>query len=354
MLRSFNWSGRGRIAAALVLCAAFLAGQSVTTTTLAIGGVDALGCAALASNPPTLEDGALVSGQNEVSYNSMTHVLTLTVSNTSPVVPGVPNPVITRVFANLPQLAVADVILLSQTGAGGPPPNFELSVDTDVTDSIHPIFASCFGNFGILLEGNEVLAGGGIKNPAADLLALPSALMTVGPVVFQHQIVPTSTSADSLIAQAFAYSLSVNTSGPQTASSVFKFQGALGVTGFVGNGPNEEGGSPAAWVVGEPMAGQNLTLIQGGTPTWNGWFIASLSPGPIVIGSHVIPLGPDYFIVFGGIMPPVGFLSQTVVVPQAPPLPEIGSITFFAITGLISPDQRIISVSEQIQIEIEF
>jgi hypothetical protein len=78
-------------------------------------------------------------------------------------------------------------------------------------------------------------------------------------------------------------------------------------------------------------------------------------PGPIVIGGHSYPIGEDWFVVLSGVFPTVGFLSANVLIPNAPEgVPEIGTITFYAIVAAASPDQRIISVSEQFSLAIDF
>lgn len=360
MPRSHIWLGSRRNSPLVVACASLLvmgsamAQSSVTTSSLAIGGPGALGCATPLLDPPTLEDGVLASADCDYSYDSFSQILTLTVTNTSLIVPGEPNPLISKIYVNLPQLAIASATLISQAGSGGATPNFTLAVDTNVTDTLGSLVSGCFGKFGLRLQHAPGL-NGSIKNAGADLIAGTPSAMVVGPVVFQIQIVGSSAASESLIAQAFSHSWSVNDTTSTTTNAAFLFAGGINDTGgILGSGPAAGGGSAAGWVTGTPQAGQTITVVQSGTPTWSGVFVASTSPGPIVVGSHTYGIGPDFFVVLNGTIPPVGFLSSTFVVPPAPAGPEIGTVTFFAIVVLASPDQRIISVSETTMLEVEF
>ena len=103
-----------------------------TTSSLTVGGIGAFGCNVPQTDPPTLQNGQEASGTAAFSYDGATQVLTLTVTNTSPIVAGQNNPVLRRIYVNLPPLACTGATLISQTGAGGAVPAFQLSVDTDL------------------------------------------------------------------------------------------------------------------------------------------------------------------------------------------------------------------------------
>jgi hypothetical protein len=178
--------------------------------------------------------------------------------------------------------------------------------------------------------------------------------MVIGPVTFQIQLALTTTAATGLIAESFANSRSANPPGSQQANCAFKLQTIEDDGGYLGNAPAAGGGSPAAWFVGEMMGGQTVQAFYSGTPAWEGCLVASLTPGPININGITFPIGADWFPIFGGILPPSGILFTNVMIPTTPPLPEIATLTFYAIVVLASPDHRTISVSEQFTLSVVF
>jgi hypothetical protein len=346
----------------LILCGLIaLAGTSpgqVSTSALAIGGVGSLGCLQPAQDPPVLNNGAIGMGECSFSYNQLTQVLTLTVSNTSPVVPGEQNPVVRRVYVNLPQLACSGAALISQTGAGGPAPTWTLSVDPNLADGIGSISVGCFGRFGIRLSDQGGIDGC-IANPNATLLPGTPGSMVIGPVVFQIQILGASAGVSSLIASSFSSSLAYNPGGTDYVNGAFRFQpgSSLGDTGddtpenVISARPVADGGSTAGWVVGTPSVGEVVTLVMAGTPGWEGCMVASLDPGPIVVNGITFPIGPDWVPLLTTTIPNVGFVFATVLIPAGP---ELGGLTVYGLVVAASSNVKTISVSESFSVLVDF
>jgi hypothetical protein len=349
----------------LLLCGVVaLTGTSfaqVTTSNLTIGGIGAFGCTVpggpAPQDPPVLENGQVGSGSVAFQYDGATQILTLVVSNTSPVVPGWQNPVIRRVYVNLPPLACTGAVLLSQTGSDGQPPNFEFHFDVDITDNVNPLNAECFGHFGIRLRDPGTIAGS-IANPLATDLPGPPGSMCIGPVTFQIQILGASDAVTTLIASSYSSSLSFNPGG-QYVNSVFQFAPGASIVddvsqNFISSTPVAGGGSTAGWMVGTPETGENVTLVMAGTPTWFGLMVASLDPGPIWRAGILFPIGEVYFEVMNGILPSTGFQTETLVIPGPQEAPELGGLTVYGLVVAASPDLRTISVSEQFAVFVEF
>jgi hypothetical protein len=346
----------------LVLCGLIaLAGASsgqVSTSSLSIGGVNAFGCLQPAQNPPVLENGAIGTGECTYSYNQLTQVLTLTVSNTSPVVPGQQNPVVRRVYVNLPQLAISNATLISQTGAGGPAPTWTLAIDPNLSDGQSSIEVGCFGRFGLRLSDQGGIAGC-IANPLATSLPGSANSMVIGPVVFQIQILGSSAAVSSLVAASFSSSLSLNEGG-QYVNAAFRFQpgsSELDVAddsdeNVLTSQPVGEGGSPAGWVVGTPAVGEEVTLVMAGAPGWEACMVASLDPGPIVIDGITFPIGPDWVPLLTTTIPGVGFVFATVTIPSNQP--ALGGLTVYGLVVAASSNIRTISVSESFSVLVDF
>jgi hypothetical protein len=350
----------GILLCGLVALSGVTLGQ-VTSSSLAIGGTGALGCTLGGippQDPPVLENGQIGTGTVGFSYNGATQILTLTVSNTSPVVPGQQNPVIRRVYVNLPALACTGAVLLSQTAADGVQPNFEFHVDVDRTDNVNPLNAECFGHFNIRLRDPGTI-GGSIANPLATNLPGPPNSMAIGPVVFQIQILGSSDAITTLIASSYSSSLSYNPTG-EYVNSVFQF--APGATviddasqNFISSQPVAGGGSTAGWMVGNPEFGATVTVVMAGQPMWHGLMVGALTPGPIWRAGILFPIGEDWFPIINATIPVTGFQSLVVTLPPSPDnTPELGGLTVYGLVVAASPDLRTISVSEQFAVFIEF
>jgi hypothetical protein len=320
-------------APAFLIALSLVAGPSLAGTTsesLAIGGLGTTGCQG-PEDPPTLGGGVLASGTIGYAYDEATGILTLTVANDSPVTMGVPNPLITKVWINLPHLAVSGVSLLSQSGSGGASPSFELSFDTNNLDEVGSIPANCFGKMGLLLATSGGSIQGGIANPAADTLPGPSGAAVIGPVTFTLQI--TGPGADSLTADAFAASLSANPPGSMQVNAAFKFQGG-GIdeeSGTIGDGP---GCRVGGWIVGEPNIGNTVQFVMDTPEGCHGCIVASGDPGPTMFGSLTVPIGmPMVPIMIVTTAPP----TPTVLDLAIPNDPNLVGVTIYFVVAAIDP-----------------
>jgi hypothetical protein len=351
---------RARISLLIACSVVSLGGAAfgqVTTSSLTIGGVGTFGCASPASDPPVLETGQVAKGTLGYSYNATSQILTLTVTNTSPVVAGEQTPVIGSVFLNLPAFAISGATLLSQTGSGGPQPNWFMVVDPDLADPTTSIQVGCFGKFGIKLSDPGTIDGS-IANPAATSLPGTPGSMVIGPVTFQIQIQGSSAAASSLVASAFASSLTLNAGG-LTVNAAFRFHAdsTLGLDesgeNVLSAAPLADGGNAAGWFVGTPSGGETVTLVISGTPNWNAIMVASLLPGPIEHFNIEFPIGPDWVPLFNTTIPAgVPFVSTTITIPQSGP--QLAGLVVYGLVVAVSPGLRTVSVGEQFSSFVDF
>lgn len=177
---------------------------------LPIGTGGAFGCQS--NTAPTLTNGVVATGDVEFLYDAATAILTVVVENSSPVVSGETNPVITRIGFNFPAGAVSSATLVSQTGTGGSTPAFTLQYVGSQS-----IKMACFGDFSALLSIQNVQ--GGIGNAAATVF--PHSNVVLGPVSFDLQLA--GPSVGTLSANAIATTLSQN--GSRQVAVGTKFQG---------------------------------------------------------------------------------------------------------------------------------
>ena len=340
---------RNTVLSIATLATVLSAQQGPTTSSLTIGGPGAVGCSGTA-DPPTLPTGAPASGVLDFAYDTVTQFLTLVVTNTSTIQPGIANPVVTRVALNLPQLAVTAATLVSQSSASGATPNFSLGVDVDQAPP-NSLSAGCLGKYGLFLEA---ATGTGIGNNEASVYTFGAPLVAVGPVTFVIAITTTST---NLTAWSFSRSLPVNPPGQPLPNAAFRFKGtsAASSSDWIGSAPT---GSPAGWVVGNPISGQTITLVQSGAPGWYGCMVASFVDGPIDVMGLNIPLGLPIFVLMAQVIPSNGISTVTLVVPDLPPvvgldvLGAIATIQVFGATIVVSPDNRTFQVSDQFTLNI--
>jgi len=152
-------------------------------SSLSIGGPVAMGDNG-STNPATLSDGTAATGVLDFDYDPATALLTVTVRNTSPVVPGLNTAVMGDVYLNAPlALAAVDAVLVSQAAEGGADPAYGLSVDLDPYDLNGVNDTGYFGCFSLRLIAP---AGGGIA--ATGATGTPAIAVT-GPAVFTLQLI---------------------------------------------------------------------------------------------------------------------------------------------------------------------
>jgi hypothetical protein len=319
--------------------------QAVSSDVVVLGTFGSKGCQN-ADNPPTLSDGSPATADLGYSFDRTTGRLTLTVSNTTPVTPGVQNPLITAVYFNLPDLAITSATLLSQTAAGGATPNFGLTLDLNTTANPSPNSVGCFGSFGAKLSKSGGGIQGGIANPLADNPAGPTAATVIGPVVFVIQF--NGPGVGNLTAQAFSRVLSYKSNG-QAANAAAKFQGgAAGGSGFIGNAFDC---SAAGWVLGDPVLGGTLTIVMEGAPGCYGCFVISLDPGPAIFDGILMPVGfPWLALNSQAFLAPGDRFEQNFFIPNDP---AFANLTIYGAVGLAdAATQSIFSVTQQIVITI--
>lgn len=316
-----------------------------TTQSLVIGGGGARGCQGT-QDPPQLSNGTIATATFDFTYDDITHVLTLVVSNSSPVTTGVPNPLITRMAFNLPHEAVTGVRLLSQTGAAGPAPDFDLEVDANVFAPPN-LSLACMGDFGVLLTEDNIRRG--IGNPLADTYAAPPGSVVIGPVTFRMRL--DGPGVGSLSAQSIALGFSRFAPAYQVnAACKFQGGGANGDgSGFISNAVGNAGCRPSGWLTGPPRIGTSIGICLNGQPSCSGCFIGSLFPGPSIVGPFRIPIGlPLLFDVFFPPLPGNSFFCFPVDIPNDPGL--VGRTIYVALATPGSSLDDLVDFSPRINI----
>lgn len=256
----------------------------ITTSEVDLGAAGAFGCQGTA-NPPTLTGGILASAHLVFTYDASLARLRLEVENTSPVVPGQPNPLIAQLLFNTPHLAVTGLQLLSQSGAGGAAPAFALSFDPDTTNGGNR--GACLGEFNAVLSKSAGGPHGAISNPNADTIGGRAGAAVTGPVVFEFQVFGTNLAG--LRADAFTSSLSRGGVDPAVAAIHFQAAGpGAAESGWLADAVGCRRG---VWVAGVPRIGSTVQLVTSGDVGCHGCLMISLFPGPTIISGVEIPVG---------------------------------------------------------------
>ncbi len=311
------------------------ASAGVTTTTKSIGGAGGLSSCGTA-NPPTLCDGVtLATATFDFAYDDVTKILTLTVTNTSPVTAGVPNPLLSEIYFNVPAFAAVGLTLLTQsTEGGGPDPGFTLGFDPDLNDGQNDNTAPGFCAFNSKLDHISETPGG-IANALADTISAPEGTYVVGPVTFTFQV--GGPPATGVGAASYSSSFSQIPPGNFRVNVVGKFKagGPSEASGAMSVAPGCE---PGNWMVGTPCLGCPVQFVMCGGPGCFGCLAISTSPGPTVIatpsGPLSIPIGMPAVPILIATLPPATCISATVTVPNDPAV--IGG-TFYVANALLHP-----------------
>jgi hypothetical protein len=247
------------------LLALFL-GEPPTTDTLLIGG------AGSASSEGHDDPGQLSDGETEASatfdftFDPALARLTLEVTNTSPVVLGQPNPLLTRVYFNAPE-AITGMSLVGQSSAGGLTPDYELVFDAAPGEGSDPNSVGRFGAFGVCLTDSGSIKGA-IANPDADTYTVDADQVALSPSTFVMQL---KGDLAGLSAESFTSLFSSIPPGSLPSRGAAKFQagGDEDASGFI-----NEGGGPCAnegtsTVLGSPCGGTLAVTapVPGGTST---------------------------------------------------------------------------------------
>lgn len=329
---------------ALALLALSLSSAAQTTSDqIVVGGPGTAGCSG-SDDPPTLDDGiTLASGTIDCTWDPATRILDLVVTNTSPVTPGTPNPVITQIYLNMPWGAVDSVSLVDQSSATGTP-SFSMDLDMDLLDGSNALKTGCFGAFGVLLSlpnGSQ----GGIANDAADVVGTSSWID--GPVHFQ--LLVDGPGLDTLSASTFCSTLSVNPPGSMQASAVLKYQGG-GFAGASDKIGNAVGCAPAAWMSGEPCIGNTVTFTMSSTAGCHGCLFMSRNPGPTVFNGVSYDIGvPVTDILIAIPFPATSVISKDITIPNNTNL--VGK-DFHFIVADINPNTMMVELSDTFSVTI--
>ncbi len=258
------------ISVLLSLVTSLLAGSALSAqdSVIVIGGANSFGSNG-SSNPGTLDDGITEASARFVFHlDTLASQLTLTVENTSEVLAGIPNPVLTDIFFNVPT-AITGMSIASQAGSGGATLAFELNFDEDLSSDPNPNGANGFGAYNVKLCTPGSGVQGAIANPDADTWGTPPGSLVIGPATFVLDLTGDLT---GLTAFSFTSLLSVNPPGSHAFVGAAKFQsgGVAGSSGFISPGEfcpsvaesaNIGGGCGASTLsTTPPVMGQNSTV----------------------------------------------------------------------------------------------
>ncbi|MGH7149550.1 MAG: hypothetical protein ACREIU_02570, partial [Planctomycetota bacterium] len=151
------------------------AGATVTNANVSIGGLGGFtSCGA--QNPPVICDGVTVATADvQFSYDDGVSppTLSVTVTNTSPVVPGVGNPLISNIYFNTPVGGVSNLTLV------GGPAGWSLTFDSNLAANPNPNGADGMGAYNALLTTGGGVANS-IGNALADTFCIPQADVVLG------------------------------------------------------------------------------------------------------------------------------------------------------------------------------
>ncbi len=343
------------VVGAFALAGSHLAAQD---SVIVIGGAGSFGSNG-SSNPGTLSDGfTFASARLVFDWDGMTSQLTLTVENNSPVFGGVPNPVLTDVFFNVPS-GVTGLSLASQSGSGGATPSWTLSFDDDLGTNPNPNGADGFGAYNVMISTGGGVQGG-ISNPNADTLGVPAGTNVEGPATF---VFNATGNLAGLTAFDFNSRLSQNPPGSQSFVGTAKFQsgGYAGASGFLS--PSDSycstaaaavdlgGGCGGSQISSElPLMGQACTIELKGAPPLACGYAYGSSPGvtPYTFKNCLIFLDPNpnsLFFLGAFLVEPGGGIACKVKTPSFQASPGCCGVSFI-LQGIVvdkaaPPGQRI-------------
>jgi hypothetical protein len=266
------------------------AAAQVTTAQVALGGNGGWstddGCQRT-KDPPELSDGTIATGMLTFRYDQSTHQLRVTVDNTSPVTTGVPNPLMTAFYFNIPANTMTSITLDAQAGQGPALPQFGMR--------LNPSPVGCLGSFTIEMLNSPVLDDikGAIANPAADTHSAPPNSWVNSPVHFDFTI--TGPGANLLNANAIANSFAQNSgTGVQaTAAAHFQAGQAGGSAKIAGGG----GCRTSIYTEGDVHIGQGVTICVGGAAGCHGCLFGSFNGTPFMFNNVLVPIGLPFAFV---------------------------------------------------------
>jgi hypothetical protein len=290
--------------------------------------VDSGGFACGLDGPAALDNGAAAAAVVQFDYSQAEARLDVTVTNTSPIQPDVPSPLITHVYFNVPAGTVSTATLLTQTAAGETQPAFVFGFDPDAGNGDDPNQAACLGTFNFRLAAADVSEG--IANDLAEVFCFdPKQPLLRGPVTFRFHL--EGPDVHNLTSDVFAASTSRNTSKPVNVAVGFGGANCTG-TGTLGNG---DVCRTAVFVRGAPQLGQTVQLSVIGGERCRAFLGLSDSAGPAGLKKFDLPIGLPVLFTFD-----FGYLP--LVTPEAglpvfiPFAPELVGFTVY-MTSLTHP-----------------
>jgi hypothetical protein len=262
-----------------------------------------------------LDAGTAASGLLAFAYDANTAVLTVTVTNTSPVTVGVPNPLIDDIFFSAPAGTVTSAALTGQASNGGGQQPFDLSFDDDTASGRNPNLGGCFGLFNFELA--VTTRRGGIANAAADTVATPSGTAVNGPAQFTLQLA--GPAVHGLSAAAFAAATSHGGQHDVNAALHFVAGGKTSESGTVGSANACRTG---VFLRGTPQLGQSIRICIEGSGECHATLLASAFAGPVVFSGITVPIGLPLIGWFdlGDFANGITELSLPVTIPNRPEL----------------------------------
>ncbi|MGE3171416.1 MAG: hypothetical protein AB7O97_02245 [Planctomycetota bacterium] len=308
--------------ASVTLLTALASGQSLVSI-----GADGIGCG---QNGARLDDGSVASADVSFVYDASTARLLVTVENTTPVVPGVASPVITRVYFNLPTAAASGAVLLSQTAVGPTQPQFAFGFDPDAADGQDPNQGGCFGKFNFRLAAAGIATG--IAPMETEFICADTKEPLLRTSTFEIEL--SGRDVHGLSSEAFAASMSRNPSLAAVNVAV-KFEGAgCEGSGTLGNGDKCR---IAVFTRGNPTIGNTVMVCVEGGNKCRSFLGVSPLPGPTDFKKFVLPIGqPVLFTYDFGFFPPNG---HEFCLPLTIPLSlDLVGLTFYW-TSLTHPYQ---------------
>jgi hypothetical protein len=263
-----------------------LGSAQVTEHTVLLGGGSAVGCQN-STVPPTLDDGVTVgTAQLDFRYDASTAILELSVTNTSPDVPGTPNPVITQVAFNLPVGTVQSIELLSQTPAGGAQTTFAMTTDLDLTTLDSATRLGCLGYFNVSLMDNKPA----IANANATTISAPGGTYAIGTVKFTFQLGGSGVGLLTAATIGSANSAPGGEGSGYNAGVKFQAGGANAeFSGYISAGQPDC--IPAMWTSAPARIGTTIDLCAGATASCHGCLLISATPGPSIVVGYTLPIG---------------------------------------------------------------
>ena len=202
----------------LLACLTPLTQGGTSQATIQIGGPGSCSSEGF-DDPGLLSDGLTeASATLDLTLDTDANTLMVVVTNTSPVLVGVPNPLLTDVFFNTP-LAVTGMSLASQFATAGPDTAWDMTFDADLASGPNPNGAAGFGSFGAGLNNPGGITGS-IQNALADTVSNPGT-HAISPVSFSFDLTGDLT---GLTADDFAAEFSVIPPGNKPSHGVGKFQ----------------------------------------------------------------------------------------------------------------------------------